>query len=188
MLPALRLLATKDQRLKTKGFTLIEMLVVIAIISILIGIGINTFTIAQKKARDVRRKADIRAIQTALEAYATDHSGQYPGASADCGGGASHRINDSLSALVDGGYIIKIPEDPFYPNNIDCISRDNRVGSQDDIYGYDYVLNPAKDKYALIARLENGQDKDIDAAGNPKCSSVVSGACIGDRLYIVVGP
>lgn len=170
-----------------KGFTLIEMLVVIAIISILIGIGINTFIIAQKKARDVRRKADIRAIQTVLEAYALDHNGQYPGASADCGEGASHRINDSLSTLVDEGYIPKIPEDPFYPNT-DCISRDNRVGSQDEYYGYDYVLNGTKDKYALIARLENGQDKDIDAPGNPKCSSVVNGACIGDRLYIVVGP
>lgn len=61
------------------------MLVVIAIISILIGIGVNTFTIAQKKARDTKRKADLANIQKALIAYGIDHNGSYcPGAAATC--------------------------------------------------------------------------------------------------------
>lgn len=65
------------------GFTLIEMLVVIAIISILIGIGVNTFTIAQKKARDVRRKADLRTIKTAFFMYYQDKNGYCIGSWSD---------------------------------------------------------------------------------------------------------
>lgn len=65
-------------RKQQRGFTLIEMLVVIAIISILIGIGVNTFTIAQKKARDVKREAQLKDLKTALELYQLDHNGQYP--------------------------------------------------------------------------------------------------------------
>lgn len=60
-----------------RGFTLIEMLVVIAIISILIGIGVNTFVSAQKKARDVKREAQLKDLKTALELYYLDHGHYY---------------------------------------------------------------------------------------------------------------
>jgi len=50
-----------------KGFTLIELLVVISIIGILISLGAVSFTTAQKKSRDTRRKSDMKQIQTALE-------------------------------------------------------------------------------------------------------------------------
>jgi len=51
------------------GFTLLELIVVIAIISILSTIGINSFTAAQRRSRDAKRMTDIREIQTALEQY-----------------------------------------------------------------------------------------------------------------------
>ncbi len=59
------------------GFTLIEMLVVIAIIGLLsstILVGLGT---ARSRARDARRIADIREIQNGLEAYHSEN-GMYP--------------------------------------------------------------------------------------------------------------
>ena len=51
-----------------KGFTLVELLVVVAIIAILSVIGITVFSGVQKNARDARRRADVDAIATAIEA------------------------------------------------------------------------------------------------------------------------
>lgn len=50
-----------------RGFTLVELLVVVAIIAILSVIGLTIFTSAQSNARDARRKSDVDAIANALE-------------------------------------------------------------------------------------------------------------------------
>ncbi len=54
--------------LKVKGFTLIELMVVIAIIAILTSIGYSIYNGAQKSSLDARRKADIDSISKAYEA------------------------------------------------------------------------------------------------------------------------
>lgn len=51
-----------------KGFTLVELMVVIAIIAVLAAVGIAIFTSQQKTARDARRRADIDAYAAAYEA------------------------------------------------------------------------------------------------------------------------
>lgn len=62
----------------TKGFTLVELLVVVAIIAILAVIGLVIFTGTQKTARDGRRKGDIDAIAQAMEvSYGKTTPGQY---------------------------------------------------------------------------------------------------------------
>lgn len=61
-----------------KGFTLLEMLVVIGIIAILVSIGISSYSTAQKKARDAKRKSDLKSIQSALEQYYSICGFQYP--------------------------------------------------------------------------------------------------------------
>lgn len=60
------------------AFTLLEMLVVVGIIAILIGLGAVSYSTTQKKARDAKRKSDLKTIQNALEQYYTVCGYQYP--------------------------------------------------------------------------------------------------------------
>jgi prepilin-type N-terminal cleavage/methylation domain-containing protein len=58
---------------KSPGFTLVELLAVIAIIGILTGIIMVNIGGLRAKARDARRKADLSQIQNALELYYAEH-------------------------------------------------------------------------------------------------------------------
>jgi len=60
------------------AFTLLEMLVVIGIIAILVGMGLVSYSTAQKKARDAKRKQDLKAIQNGLEQYYSVCGYKYP--------------------------------------------------------------------------------------------------------------
>jgi len=59
------------------AFTLIELLIVVAIIAILAAIAVPNFLEAQTRAKVSRMKADMRSTATALEAYAVDYN-KYP--------------------------------------------------------------------------------------------------------------
>ena len=72
----------------SKGFTLLEVLVVIAIIAILISIGSAAYTSAQKKSRDARRQADLKSVQNGFEQYYADNTA-YPTAGS-CTVGAAY--------------------------------------------------------------------------------------------------
>jgi len=60
-----------------QGFTLIELLVVIAIIGLLSTLSILALNTARARARDAKRIADVKQIQTALEMYYNDNNA-YP--------------------------------------------------------------------------------------------------------------
>lgn len=59
------------------AFTLIELLIVVAIIAILAAVAVPNFLEAQIRARVVRVKAEMRSVATAVEAYAVDNN-KYP--------------------------------------------------------------------------------------------------------------
>ena len=60
------------------GFTLIEIIMVMAIIGVLVGIVLLNFPAATARARDTERKSDLYQFRTALETYANSHDGFYP--------------------------------------------------------------------------------------------------------------
>jgi len=62
---------------QNKGFTIVELLIVIVVIGILALLVITTYSGIQQKARNTKRQTDVAAIQTQLEAF-YQTSGYYP--------------------------------------------------------------------------------------------------------------
>jgi prepilin-type N-terminal cleavage/methylation domain-containing protein len=60
-----------------KGFTIVELLIVIVVIGILAALVLNTFSGVQKRARDTQRQTDMNSLATQLEVYYNDKGG-YP--------------------------------------------------------------------------------------------------------------
>jgi prepilin-type N-terminal cleavage/methylation domain-containing protein len=60
------------------GFTLFELLVSISIIGILVALGTVAYSNAQRKARDARRRQDLKGMQTVLEQYYSANNYLYP--------------------------------------------------------------------------------------------------------------
>ncbi len=61
----------------SRGFTIVELLIVIVVIGILAALVIVTYNGIQQKARDTERKTDINALASHLEAYNAS-AGRYP--------------------------------------------------------------------------------------------------------------
>ena len=61
-----------------KGFTLIEFMVAMSLISILSTMAIGNFMASQKRGRDVRRQSDLNQYRVALENWSSNNQGAYP--------------------------------------------------------------------------------------------------------------
>jgi len=69
---------------KEKGFTLIEIVLVLAIAGLLLVIVFLAVSGAQKSRRDTQRKNDLSRIAAQLESYASNTNGCYPAMAAPC--------------------------------------------------------------------------------------------------------
>lgn len=142
---------------QVKGFTLIEILIAMAIIGILASVGFGSYIRSLKKGRDAQRKSDLNQVQNALEGYMSDFQ-VYPGCNAEgkivgCDdGGTSCDWGDSFTRNVGDTtktYMSRLPDDPVSTAN--------------------YVYVSDGDKYQLFSVLENGQDADYVDSYTTEC-------------------
>lgn len=62
----------------TEGYTLLELLVVIGLITVLMSFGAASYSAAQQKARDSKRRSDLKVLQNAMEQYYSVCKFKYP--------------------------------------------------------------------------------------------------------------
>ncbi|MBZ0257111.1 prepilin-type N-terminal cleavage/methylation domain-containing protein [bacterium] len=98
-----------------KAFTLIELLIVVAIIGILAAIAVPNFLNAQIKAKIARVQGDFQAFSVALETYSLDN-GKYPCVS-NCGAVSDPMLFSGMMALrpltTPVSYMSSLYKDPF---------------------------------------------------------------------------
>jgi len=142
------------------GFTLLEMLIVISLIGILISIGIASYSQAQKKSRDSRRMADMKAVQSGFEQYYADNNGKYPydATNSGPGGNCPASIESASHAYLPLGY----PSDPK------------------NSAPYTYAFYCSQSSFCLCSDLESGTGNTANLPNNPSCSyGIGSYYCVG---------
>jgi len=85
------------RRALRRGFTLIEMMIVMAIIVILIAVAVPFYQKAILRAKETVLHNNIRAIRTSIDEYAFD----------------KQKAPSSLQDLVSAGYLHDVPQDPI---------------------------------------------------------------------------
>jgi len=106
---------------KLRGFTLVEILIVLFVISLLATLVAVSVISVLKRSRDDRRATDVNSIASALDQYANEHKRKYPvlnsgtctaslASSAYC----AIEVTSSNAALTTflGQYLNPLPQDP----------------------------------------------------------------------------
>jgi len=85
------------RRKQDAGFTLIELMIVMAIIGVLAVVAIPSFISSIKQAREAVLKEDLHVLRSAIDSYTMD----------------KQKAPQSLEDLITDGYLKSVPEDPF---------------------------------------------------------------------------
>lgn len=153
--------------LRRRGFTLIEILIVVAIIAILSSVVLVGLGPTRRLGRDSKRIADLKQVQQGLELYNLK-CGYYPGtaqASTPCGSFSVISTWANLTAALTGSNL-----------DISSISNDPTAGSN-----YFYGTSGGGTGYIIGARLEDANNAALsqDVDGN------VYGVTCDDPVYCV---
>jgi general secretion pathway protein G len=84
-------------RRKNAGFTLVELMIVMAIIMVLAVVAVPSYIAAMRSAREAVLKEDLHVLRNAIDSYTAD----------------KQKAPQSLDDLVQDGYLKSIPEDPM---------------------------------------------------------------------------
>lgn len=140
---------------QARGFTIVELLIVIVVIAVLSSISVMAYNGIQQRARDSDRRNDIATIIKAMENYHTIH-GRYPAS------GGSTSINPAWSTTSDASWqtiadelsstISTLPRDPGSPSPTPAVGGGNNY----DIYVNtgSYCGSAVGQMYILVYRLE----------------------------------
>jgi len=153
----IKFFSLKNRKRRELGFTLIELVVVVAVVAILAGIITLSLSGAYRRARDSKRVQDIQAIADALEIYYSEF-GVYPAAA-------------TMVADLSGTYMKEYPQPP--------LATDSYTYSNDCDNGSGFITTTAQ--YALWANLESGDYANnscdcANLAGDNYC--LCGGTCI----------
>lgn len=103
----LRYISTRLNAKRSKGFTLIELIIVMAVIAILASIAIPRYLASVKSAKEAVLKEDLHVMRDAIDSYTMD-KGKAP---------------QSLDDLVQSGYLKSIPTDPMTHSNESWVTQ-----------------------------------------------------------------
>lgn len=169
--------------MKQKGFTLIEMLVVISIIGVMSSVILVAFNSARMKSRDAIRSIDINQLSRALQSYKRDN-GTFPvcptgdgwcclghGDAGTCWAGGVHG-STALDNLLSPAYIPKIPDDPL-----------NNTAKFGDAYAYRVDTVAGVSTARLHWGIEKNNPTSQDCAGGEVGGQWSQGSGNGSDYY-----
>lgn len=128
-----------NNKLLNNGFTMLELIMTMAIIGVLAGMFIVNYPGVQRNARDTQRKSDLKQYQNALEVYANNNDGLYPTTT-----GNIQPNSDILCVTALGFASGDCPKDPR-DGRTDCSSNTCRYFYRSDT-STQYVLWGALEK------------------------------------------
>ncbi len=144
---------------RKKAFTLIELLIVVAIIGILAAIAVPNFLNAQMKAKLSRVKADFRTIGTAMSMYQLDNNAYMPDPGGPCVDVIAYaRLTTPVSYMASVA-----PFKDFFTNE----SAEGAIGAACAWNYYDYGMVPYITESGVgYVVVSFGPDRDLDMGWN----------------------
>jgi len=102
----MRSVLSKTLKMAQRGFTLVELLIVVIILAILAAIVIPQFSSATVDAQEAALDSNLNALRSAIELYKVQHNGKFPGAVAATGatctvGAAGTGAINTAQAVID---------------------------------------------------------------------------------------
>jgi general secretion pathway protein G len=129
---------------RQRGFTLIEIMVVVVILAVLGALVVPKILENVDKARVTRAQSDIRAIQTALDLYRLDNF-KYPTTEQGLQALVSQPTDPTITNYRSGGYLSSLPKDPW--NNLYQYASPGAGGRDYDITSYGRDGKPGGEGY-----------------------------------------